>query len=332
MRDDDLYVAAVSGTVEFTLGEADYNVTADQLHALVSAQLKSQAPDEVRRAADRLVRCGRLIAEHDDVHRVLRYRAARGALLSVPTVAEVRRAADRLVRCGRLIAEHDDVHRVLRYRAARGAPTIPVTTGSPLPRSRPVYTMVRRGRTAAGPIGGWHVYRNDPGESMTYVLARGLSEDEARACVCALNEMIESRTARSESRNRTTPQETTAAHSATPAIDQPKAEDARAWWVIDGEIERDKITFAAHELARLTYVALLSKEQAPGSHPFVYFSKETMSWWAVTIRAMIRLADMLNAKPPEEGRPSELEVIEAWDAINRHPDHGDAIELRERES
>jgi hypothetical protein len=71
------------------------------------------------------------------------------------------------------------------------AVTVPIDTGAHPPRDYPIYTT--RQNPPGSLIGGHHVYRQDPGENVYHVLAQGLDEDEARACVLALNEMAETR-------------------------------------------------------------------------------------------------------------------------------------------
>lgn len=50
-----------------------------------------------------------------------------------------------------------------------------------------VYTAVHE--PPGSLIGGWHIHRNDPGEVVTHILAQGMGESEAHACVEALNRL-----------------------------------------------------------------------------------------------------------------------------------------------
>jgi hypothetical protein len=74
------------------------------------------------------------------------------------------------------------------------APTASIDTGAHPPRDYPIYTM--RHEPPSSLIGGWHIYRQDPGESCYHILGQGLDQDEARVCVQALNELAKAKVRR----------------------------------------------------------------------------------------------------------------------------------------
>jgi hypothetical protein len=174
---------------------------------------------------------------------------------------------------------------------ARNAPTAPIDTGAQPPREYPGYTM--RHEPPGSLIGGWHIYRQDPDDQGVYhILGQGLDEDEARACVGALNALAEGR------------------HRAT--IGAAVAETVGA--AVAGGTERDKVDCLKLAINTLHARRVLGK----GEHTFAYYAEESLSWWLVTDASMIALGAALSsagASPVDEGGAKGTAyrgVIDAW--------------------
>lgn len=73
----------------------------------------------------------------------------------------------------------------------------------------------------------------------------------------------------------------------------------------------------AIEVAREALQAVRNPEVEPGEHQWAYYAEETRTWWGITADAMVRLADMLESAMAGGARAAHPRaVIEAWAAAD----------------